>query len=108
MKHVILEQPLRVDSPEYLHLGEPITGLDEVVSSHGELAFSIEYPFDKPLARTVSGPLTRRAIIDAIRAAIRAMYAADGTYGRAHQQLDHLFIDRIVLDGHDLAIEITT
>jgi len=110
MKHVILDQPLRVDSTEYLHLGEPLANLDETVSSASELTFTLDYPFDKPFSGTVAGtsPISRRAVIDAIRAAFRAMYAAGDTYGRAHQALDHLFIDRIVLDGTELAIEVAT
>lgn len=110
MKHVILDQPLRVDSREYLHLGEPIGALDEVVSSAASLTFTLEYPFDKPYAGMVAGArgITRRAVIDAIRAGFQTMYGADRAYGRAHQALDHLFIDRVVLDGHALAVEITT
>lgn len=110
MKHVILDQPLRVDSAEYLHLGEPLAKLDETVSSASALTFTLDYPFDKPFSGTVASasPITRRAVIDAIRAAFRTMYAAGETYGRAHQALDHLFIDRVVLDGHALAVEVAT
>lgn len=111
---VILEVPLRVDSADFLHLDVPVADLDEVVSSEPELKFTLEYPFEKPHAATIktAAGATRREIIEAIRTAFRAMYAAataeGGTYGRAHQDLDHLFIDRITLEDDVLEIVVTT
>ncbi len=111
-RKVILDKPLRVDSEDFLHLGTPIEQLDEVVGAEVELQFSLEYPFEKSYAGTVRGGATRRQVIEAVRDAFRTMYAATtekgGPYGRAHQQLDHLFVDRIELVGTDLQIEATT
>jgi len=111
---VILDVPLRVDSGDFLHLDAPLTGLDEVMTDEPELTFTLEYPFEKPYAGTIKTAkgATRRQIIDAIRTGFRTMYAATtetgGTYGRAHQRLDHLFIDRIALDDDVLEIVVTT
>lgn len=113
-RKVLLDKPLRVDSADFLHLGVAIEALDEVISSEPELQFSLEYPFEKPYAGTVRAPsgATRRQVIEAIRDGFRTMYAATtakgGPYGRAHQQLDHLFVDRIELSGTELQVEATT
>jgi hypothetical protein len=112
--NVILEVPLRVDSSDFLHLDVPIADLDEVVTSERELRFTLDYPFEKPYAGTIktASGATRRQVIEAIRAGFRTMYAATtaagGPYGRAHQQLDHLFVDRIALDDDVLEILVTT
>ena len=111
---VILEVPLRVDSADFLHLDVPLTDLDEVISDEAELKFTLLYPFEKPYTGTIQsgGGATRRQILEAIRAGFRTMYAGTtaegGTYGRAHQQLDRLFIDRIALEGDVLEIVVTT
>jgi hypothetical protein len=109
-RNVILEHPLRVDTTDYMHLDAPIADLDEIVTDKTELQFTLLYPFEKPFTgtiKTVAGP-TRRQVIDALRTGFRTMYAAGGAYGRAHQELNHLFIDRIELDGDELAIDVTT
>jgi hypothetical protein len=109
---VILDVPLRVDSADFVHLDAPLTGLDEVVTDETELTFTLLYPFEKPYAGTIHTGATRRQILDAIRTGFRTMYAgttADGgAYGRAHQELDHLFIDRVVLADGELAIDVST
>jgi hypothetical protein len=111
---VILEVPLRVDTADFVHLDAPLTGLDEVVTDEAELKFTLLYPFEKPYAGTIQtgGGASRRQILEAIRAGFRTMYAGTtnegGAYGRAHQELDHLFIDRVELDDGVLAIEVST
>ncbi len=106
---VILEVPLRVDSADFVHLDVPLTELDEVITDEPELKFTLLYPFDKPYAGTIQtgGGATRRQILDAIRAGFRTMYEG-GAYGRAHQEIDHMFIDRVELTDGVLAIDVST
>ncbi len=118
---------IEVDSTEHQHTVErggdsvaaPIDGLDTVVSTAPELRFTLDYPFERPFAGTVKGPLTLRRIIDAVRAGFRKMYegAAQrdipgmynkdvrGRYGRAFHVISDLVIESIELCG-DGSLEI--
>jgi hypothetical protein len=91
------------------------------VSSAPELRFTLDYPFEKPFTGTVTGALTLRRIIDAVRAGFRTMYQGTtereipgmankdvrGAYGKAFHVIGDLVIEEIQLcDGKTLEIGI--
>jgi hypothetical protein len=125
----LLDGSVAVAATDYVHsvkrdgryVKEAIPGLDRVVSQAPELGFTLDYPFEKPFAGKVTGPLTLRRIIDAVRAGFRTMYQGTteseipglynkdvrGAYGRAFHIIGDLFIEQIQLcDGKTLEIEI--
>jgi len=115
---VIYRGSIKVSSSDYVHLVErgddyvdaPIDGLDKVLAPSTRVGFTLDYPFERPLAGVVTGPFTLRRTIDAIRASFREMYAGTlerdipgiqlnkdvtGPYGRAFHVSDDLYIERI-------------
>ena len=100
----------------------PIEGLDERVSTLSRLAFTLDYPFDKPYHGEIvsdAGP-TLRQIIDGIRKGFRTMYRGataqdipnlanklvDGDYGRAYHAIEDLVIEAIDLDEETASLDI--
>lgn len=100
----------------------PIEGLDERVSTLSRIAFTLDYPFDKPYHGEIisdAGP-TLRQIIDGIRKGFRAMYRGaseqdipnlvnklvDGDYGRACHVIEDLVIEAIELDEAAASLDI--
>jgi len=116
---VIYEGSIAVNANGYLHpvergddfIDEPIPALDRVVIASSRVEFTLDYPFEKPFAGVVTGPITLRRIIDAIRAGFRTMYEGTtqrdipgmmnkdvtGRYGRAFHVIDDLVIEGIDL-----------
>jgi len=110
---------ISVDSKTYVHpvkhgdtyVGEVIPGLDQVVSKSPELRFTLDYPFERPFSGVVTGDLTLRRIIDAVRAGFRTMYQGTtereipglmnkdvrGPYGKAFHVIGDLVIEGIDL-----------
>lgn len=90
---------------------EPVSDLDRVVSTAPRIDFTLDYPFEKPFTSSITGDLTRRRIIDAVRAAFRHMYEGTtqrdipkmynkdvrGPYGRAFHVIGDLVIEGIDL-----------
>ena len=115
----IYDGSIPVNASEYLHsvargeefVDEPIADLDRVLSKATRVRFTLDYPFDRPLAGEVMGPITLRRSIDAIRAGFRLMYSGTteralpgvynkdvtGAYGRAFHAIGDLVIERIDL-----------
>jgi hypothetical protein len=120
---------ISVDSRAYVHsvrhgdtyADEAIPGLDRVVSRSSELRFTLDYPFERQFSGVVTGELTLRRIIDAVRAGFRTMYQGTteheipglmnkdvrGPYGKAFHVISDLVIEEIQLcDGMTLEIMI--
>lgn len=125
----IYEGSIEVDSSKYLHpvahgdaeVDEAIPDLDRVISTAPRIDFTLDYPFEKPFVSSVTGSITLRRIIDAVRAGFRHMYEGavvrdipklynkdvTGPYGRAFHAIGDLVIERIDLcDGRWLDISI--
>lgn len=118
----IYDGSIQVSGSDYTHTVEQgddyveaeIEDLDERVSKHPVLAFTLDYPFEREHHGEVraDGGATLRQIIDAIRAAFRAMYSGTtvedipnldnkrvrGAYGEAVHVIDDLVIEGIDLD----------
>jgi len=112
---------IAVNSSDYVHsvargddvVAQPIEGLDRIVSTSTRVEFVLEYPFEKPFRGAVTGEITLRRTIDAIRAGFRTMYEGTtqrdipgmhnkkvtGPYGRAFHVIDDLVIEKIDLCG---------
>jgi hypothetical protein len=107
------------------HEGEyalaPIEKIDDVIPNVTKLKFTLDYPFEKPFTGEVSGKITLRKIIDAIRAGFRTMYAGAvekpipgmmnrdvrGKYGASFHAMSDLVIEGIELcEGGVLDISI--
>jgi hypothetical protein len=126
----VCERPVRVydgsievNSSDYVHpvahgedyVDEPIDGLDRVISKSRSVRFTLDYPFETPFAGVVTGEITLRRTIDAIRAGFRKMYEGStqrdiprlenkdvtGPYGRAFHAIGDLVIERIDLCADD-------
>jgi len=94
---------------------EPIGGLDRIVSKASRVQCQLDYPFEKPFAGDVTGEITLRRTIDAIRAGFRKMYEGAtqrdipgmynkdvaGPYGRSFHAIEDLAIERIDLCGDE-------
>ena len=90
---------------------EPIPDLDRVVSSAPRIDFTLDYPFEKPFSTSMTGDITLRRIIDAVRAGFRHMYEGTtqrdirnlenkdvrGPYGQAFHVIGDLVIEHIDL-----------
>lgn len=114
---------ISVSSNTYVHsvergsdfIDEPIDGLDRVLTKSTRVQFTLDYPFERPFRGSVTGDITLRRTIDAIRAGFRRMYDGSaqrdipklhnkevtGPYGRAFHVIDDLFIERIELCADD-------
>jgi hypothetical protein len=102
------------------YVEEDIAGLDRVVSAAAQLRFSLDYPFDKSFQGTVTGRITFRNIIDAVRIGLRKMYEGTsqrdipgivnkdvtGPYGRAFHVIGDLVIERIEICNENGTLEI--
>jgi hypothetical protein len=119
----IFEGSITVNSSDYRHsvargddfVDEPIDGLNIALSKSAQVRFTLDYPFERPFAGVVTGDITLRRTIDAIRAGFRQMYQGTtqrdipgtynkdvtGPYGRAFHVIDDLVIQRIVLCADD-------
>jgi hypothetical protein len=119
----IYEGSIAVDSNEYVQsvergddfVDEPIDGLDRVVTKASQVRFTLDYPFERPFEGVVSGEITLRRTIDAIRAGFRQMYVGTterevpgmynkdvtGPYGQAFHVIGDLVIEGIELCGDD-------
>ena len=119
----IYDGSITVDRSDYLHsvergedfVDEPIDGLDKVLSKSTRVRFTLDYPFERPFAGVVTGEITLRRAIDAIRAGFREMYRettqrdipgtynkdVTGPYGRAFHAIDDLVIEQIDLCADD-------
>ena len=118
----IYDGSIQVSGSDYTHTVEQdgdyveaaIEDLDERVTTHPVLTFTLDYPFEREYAGEVraAGGATLRQIVDAIRAAYRAMYSGTtvedipnldntrvtGAYGEAVHVIDDLVIEGIDLD----------
>ncbi len=119
----IFEGSITVHPRDYQHsvargedfIDEPIDGLDKVLSKSAQVRFTLDYPFERPFAGVVTGDITLRRTVDAIRAGFRQMYQGTtqrdlpgtynkevtGPYGRAFHVIDDLVIARIDLCADD-------
>jgi hypothetical protein len=118
---------IAVDAHDYVQsrrgaddVGEDIAGLDSIVSPAAQLRFHLDYPFEKPYVGTVTGGITLRKVIDAVRAGFRKMYEGTsqrdipgvankevtGPYGRAFHGIGDLVITHIALCDADGTLEI--
>jgi hypothetical protein len=110
---------IEVDARTYVHpalhgdtdVNEPIPALDRVLSKAPRIELTLDYPFEKPFTTTVTGPITLRRVIDAVRAGFRHMYEGTtqrdipklenkdvtGPYGRAFHAIGDLVIESIDL-----------
>ncbi len=99
---------IQVDANDY---GDA-SGLDRVHSSKAEkVSFTLDYPFEKPFAGTVTAPITLRRSVDAIRAGFRKMYdgaairdipgmhnkEVTGPYGQSFHAIGDLVIEGVEL-----------
>jgi hypothetical protein len=102
-------------------VNEPIPHLDVVVSKQQRIAFTLDYPFERQFEGSVTGDITLRRIIDAVRTGFRHMYEGasarkipnmenvdvTGPYGRAVHGIGDLVIEHIDLcDDRRLDISI--
>lgn len=100
-------------------MDEAIPDLDRVISTAPRIEFTLDYPFEKPFTGSITGDITLRRIIDAVRSGFRHMYEGttqrdipnmynkdvNGPYGRAFHVIGDLVIERIDLcDGGRLDI----
>lgn len=119
----VYDGSITVNRSDYLHSvarGEDfvdarIDGLDRIVSKSTRVRFTLDYPFERPLDGVVTGKITLRRTIDAIRETYRQMYKdttqhdipgmynkeVTGPYGRAFHVIDDLIIERIDLCADD-------
>jgi hypothetical protein len=119
----VYEGSIQVARSDYLHpvargqdfVDEPIDGLDRVLSKSTRVRFTLDYPFERPFAGVVTGDISLRRTIDAIRAGFRTMYEGttqrdipgmhnkdvSGPYGRAFHVIDDLVIEGIDLCADD-------
>jgi hypothetical protein len=119
----VYDGSIPVAASGYLHsvergddfVDEPIGGLDRLLSKSTRVRFTLDYPFEKPFAGAVTGEITLRRTIDAVRAGFRKMYErtierdipgmdnkdVTGPYGRAFHAIDDLVIERIDLCGDE-------
>ena len=125
----IYEGSIEVDARSYMQTvavgsnveDEAIPGLDIVLAKDRRIDFTLDYPFEKPFAGSVTGEITLRRIIDAVRAGFRHMYEGTsqraiphmankdvtGSYGRSFHVIGDLVIESIDLcDGVRLDISI--
>jgi hypothetical protein len=125
----VYDGSIAVNSTDYIHsvargddfVDVPIEGLDRIISASAKVRFSLDYPFEKPFNGVVTGQITLRRTIDAIRAGFRHMYEGStereipgmsnkdvsGPYGRAFHAIDDLVIEHIDLCADDsLVIDI--
>ena len=93
------------------YVDAPVEDLDRVVSPARRVRFTLDYPFEKPFDGVLTGEVTRRAVIDAVRSGFRKMYAGSevreipgmankdvrGPYGRSFHAIDDLVIERVDL-----------
>lgn len=117
---VVFEGSIEVDATTYVHpvahgdtyTDEPIPNLDREISKAPRIEFTLDYPFEKPFTSSITGGLTLRRIIDAVRAGFRHMYEGStqrdiapklenkdvrGEYGRAFHVIGDLVIEHIDL-----------
>jgi hypothetical protein len=119
----VYEGSIAVDRSDYQHpvargadfVDEPIDGLDRVLSKSTRVRFTLDYPFERPFAGVVTGEITLRRTIDAIRAGFRTMYEGTtqrdiprmynkevtGPYGWAFHVIGDLVIEHIELCADD-------
>jgi hypothetical protein len=125
----LYDASLDVDARDYVQpvehgdawVDEVIPDLDRVVASAPRIDFTLDYPFEKPFSTSITGNITLRRIIDAVRSGFRHMYEGTtqrdipkmynkdvtGPYGRAVHAIGDLVIERIDLcDGGRLDISI--
>jgi hypothetical protein len=90
---------------------ETIPGLDRVISKAPKIDFTLDYPFEKPFESSITGRITLRRVIDAVRAGFRHMYEGttqrdipklenkdvNGPYGRVFHVIGDLVIESIDL-----------
>ncbi|HUQ04534.1 MAG TPA: hypothetical protein VM261_18665 [Kofleriaceae bacterium] len=134
-KRTIYDGQIAVADADYTHASEDdegelveaeIENLDAPVTSRAVVGFRLDYPFEKPFDGEVRGSggggggVSLRQIIDAIRAAYRAMYVGTvaepmekldnmhvrGPYGEAHHVIEDLVIETIALDDEAGTLEI--
>ena len=119
---------IAVDASDYLHpvargddyIDQPIEELDRVVSPAARVHFTLDYPFERPFEGVVTGEITLRRIIDAIRAGFRKMYEGAierdipgmlnknvaGSYGNSFHAIGDLVIEDIELCA-DASLEVS-
>jgi hypothetical protein len=119
----IYEGSIAVDATDYLHTVErgddyvdaPLEGLDRVLSRSTGVRFVLDYPFERPFEGVVTGELTLRRAIDAIRAGFRTMYRGTtereipglenrdvtGPHGQAFHVIGDLVIEQLELCADD-------
>jgi hypothetical protein len=126
----VCERPIRVyagsiavGGSDYVHpvprgddfVEVPIEGLDRVFTKSTRVEFTLDYPFERPFAGIVTGEITLRRTIDAVRAGFGEMYEGTtqrdipgmenkdvtGRYGRAFHAIGDLVIEGIDLCGDD-------
>jgi hypothetical protein len=125
----LFDGSISVDAKGYQHgfmrgeeyVEEELGDLDRLVTKATRVHFTLDYPFEKPFTGEVTGKVTLRRIIDAIRAGFVEMYkSADvrdipgmmnkdvkGPYGNAFHDIGDLVIEGIDLcDGDSLEISI--
>lgn len=125
----IFEGSIDVDASNYVQpiargddwVEGAIPDLDRVISTAPRLDFTLDYPFEKPFTSSITGDITLRRIIDAVRSGFRHMYEGTtqrdipkmynkdvmGPYGRAFHVIGDLVIESIDLcDGGRLDISI--
>lgn len=119
----VYQGSLPIKATDYVHtvaqgddfVEAPVAGLDRVITKSQRITFTLDYPFEKPFDGTITGEITLRRTIDAIRAGMRAMYEGTtereipgmankdvrGPYGRALHVIDDLVIEEISLCADD-------
>lgn len=112
---------VRVNASDFVHMVEragsyayePIEGLDRAFTKSTIVRFTLDYPFERPYQGVVTGDVTLRRTIDAVRAGFREAYEGteqrdipgmenkdvNGSYGRAFHVIDDLVIESIELCG---------
>jgi len=113
----VFEGSVAVCEHDYCNLCEddPMEDLDRILTKSTRMHFVLTYPFDKPFAGVITGEITLRRVIDAIRAGFQTMYAGTterdipnlcnkdvtGPYGQAFHEIGDLVIERIHLCSDD-------
>lgn len=78
----VYEGSIDVDASNYVQpiahgdawVDEAIPDLDHVISTAPRIEFTLDYPFEKPFTGSITGDITLRRIIDAVRSGFRHMY----------------------------------
>ncbi|MBL8718324.1 MAG: hypothetical protein JNL79_20250 [Myxococcales bacterium] len=125
------DQTLDVDSDDYVarsydpesgdEVEAVIEGLDDVVLECDEVDLVLDYPFEQEYRAQLTGEITLRQIIDAIRRGFREMYRGashapiaglpgnedvKGSYGQAYHGIHDLVIEGILFHEEEGLIEV--